>query len=58
MESGNLLDRLALLICAVPIVVGLAWLAFHPLAVAALQIAAVVAALVWRANIRLSTSLG
>ena len=44
----NLLDRLALVACAVMVALVLGWIVFHPLVAVFLQLAMVVIALAWR----------
>jgi len=43
-----LVDRLALVLCALGIDVALAWIVFHPAAAAVLQISLVAIVVVWR----------
>ena len=45
---GVLVDRLALLLCALIMDAILAWMVFHPVAVGVLQITLVVIAVIWR----------
>jgi hypothetical protein len=48
MNAGDLLDRLALVACAVLVFLVLGWVVLHPLLAVFLQLAMVLIALAWR----------
>ena len=51
MAPGGLLDRLALVGCALLVFLVLLWIVFHPLVAVFLQVTMVLLALVWRFGI-------